>query len=709
MTWADAVPNFLIGLREGLEAGLVVSILLAALRKTAAPETANHRLSSAPVWLGVLGAVMVAGSFAAVLTFSTSVLSSRAQEAVGGLLSVLAVGLVTGMVFWMRRTAASLSAQLRGEVQRAVAMGAGALTITAFLAVGREGLETTLFLWTAVRASGSTAAPLMGAALGLAAAVVLCWLLYRRAVRLNVGVFFNRTAIALIVIAAGVLSYGLGDLQDAGLLSGQRWIAFDLTAHVDPNSWWVSIVTGATELAPKMTVLQVVAWLAYLAVVIPAFVRAGRTAAAARAAAAGTSTAPAVATATLSATRPAPQPEPVPRRWEQLAGRRPWAVAGVLVVAPAVAAAAAIVALPAASASATTAVTVTGTGCAKDWSAATTGPQTFTVTNQSSKAGEVNLDNAAGAVVAEIETLGPATTAGMTATLGPGSYTFRCYLSGQAVITSATVQVTGKAAQGTPAPIKPVTVQELTGPNQKYQAYAAGELRTLASAVARIKTDLQHGNLGAAKTDWLAAQLDWEKVGASYDSFGAAGTAVDGLPDGLVNGVNDKDFTGLHRLEYGLWHGQSTASLVPVVNVLARDVATVQNNLASADLAGDPTNLPIRAHEILEDALRDHLSGIDNQGSGDAYPETYADLQVTRIVLSELAPLITARAPKLLPTAQARLTALQTALLATQVHGQWTSLSSASLAMRQQVDGALGALLETLSSVPDLLEVPPTH
>ena len=709
MTWADAVPNFLIGLREGLEAGLVVSILLAALRKTAAPETANHRLSSAPVWLGVLGAVMVAGSFAAVLTFSTSVLSSRAQEAVGGLLSVLAVGLVTGMVFWMRRTAASLSAQLRGEVQRAVAMGAGALTITAFLAVGREGLETTLFLWTAVRASGSTAAPLMGAALGLAAAVVLCWLLYRRAVRLNVGVFFNRTAIALIVIAAGVLSYGLGDLQDAGLLSGQRWIAFDLTAHVDPNSWWVSIVTGATELAPKMTVLQVVAWLAYLAVVIPAFVRAGRTAAAARAAAAGTSAAPAVATATLSATRPAPQPEPVPRRWEQLAGRRPWAVAGVLVVAPAVAAAAAIVALPAASASATTAVTVTGTGCAKDWSAATTGPQTFTVTNQSSKAGEVNLDNAAGAVVAEIETLGPATTAGMTATLGPGSYTFRCYLSGQAVITSATVQVTGKAAQGTPAPIKPVTVQELTGPNQKYQAYAAGELRTLASAVARIKTDLQHGNLGAAKTDWLAAQLDWEKVGASYDSFGDDGTAVDGLPDGLVNGVNDKDFTGLHRLEYGLWHGQSTASLVPVVNVLARDVATVQNNLASADLAGDPTNLPIRAHEILEDALRDHLSGIDNQGSGDAYPETYADLQVTRIVLSELAPLITARAPKLLPTAQAQLTALQTALLATRVHGQWTSLSSASLAMRQQVDGALGALLETLSSVPDLLEVPPTH
>ena len=105
-------------------------------------------------------------------------------------------------------------------MQRAVAIGAGALAVTAFLAVGREGLETTLFLWTAVKASGSTVAPLVGAALGLAAAVVLCWLLYRRAVRINLGVFFNRTAVALIVIAAGVLAYGLGDLQDAGCCRG---------------------------------------------------------------------------------------------------------------------------------------------------------------------------------------------------------------------------------------------------------------------------------------------------------------------------------------------------------------------------------------------------------------------------------------------------------------------------------------------------------
>ena len=681
----------------------MVSILLAALRKTAPPEAGNRRTLTAPVWLGVLGAVMVAGSFAAVLSFSTSALSSRAQDAAGGLLSVLAVGLVTSMVFWMRRTAAGLSAQLRGDVQRAAAIGAGVLTVTAFLAVGREGLETTLFLWTAVKASGQTISPLTGAALGLAAAVVLCWLLYRRAVRLNIGVFFNRTAIALIVIAAGVLSYGLGDLQDAGLLSGPRWVAFDLTAHVDPNSWWVSIVTGVTELSPKMTVLQVVAWAVYLAVVIPLFVHAGRAATATR-----------TATGTAPGAAPAAGPATGPARWEQLAARRPWAVAGVLVMAPAIAAGAVIAALPAPSASATSAVTVTSTGCAKDWTAARAGSQTFTVDNQSSQAGEVTLVNAAGAIVAEIETLGPATTADMSATLGPGSYTFTCRMSGQPVTTSAAVQVSGQTSQVAPAAVKPVSVPDLTGPNRKYEAYAAHDLRALAGAVATIEKDLQGGNLTAAKADWLTAQLDWEKAGASYDSFGDDGVAVDGLPDGLVNGVNDKDFTGLHRLEYGLWHGQSAASLLPVAAALARNVATVQRDLTSTDLTGDPASLPIRAHEILEDALRDHLSGLDDEGSGAAYRETYADLQVTRVVLSELAPLIDARAPRLLGTAQAQMNALQQALLATRDHGQWTSLSAAPSSARQQVarqqvDGAIGSLLETLSSVPDLLEVPPTR
>jgi high-affinity iron transporter len=701
MTWPDIVPNLLIGLREGLEAGLVVSILLAAVRKAVLagadgdpdPDGQTTRISVVPIWLGVLGAIMLSGSFAAVLSFSTDVLSSQAQEAASGLLSVFAVGLVTVMIFWMRRTAAGLNAQLRGEVARAAVIGAGALTSTAFLAVGREGLETTLFLWTAARASGQTTGPLAGAAAGLVAAVILCWLLYRRAVRLNVGMFFNRTALALIVIAAGVLAYGLGDLQDAGLLAGQRWISFDLTAHAHPGSWWVSLITGVTDLSPKMTVLQVVAWAAYLAAVIPTFAKARRPAEASGTAAAGSA-----------------------GRWARLAGRRPWAVAGVLIVMPALAAGTAIAALPAAGTATTTTVTVTRTGCALDWTSATAGTHSFTVDNQSGLAGEINLDDASGNIVGELETIGPGTAAQLTATLSGGTYVFKCYMGSQPATASQPVQVTSARNRAATSPaaadsvaVKPVTVGELAGANKKYQVYAARQLADLTQAVSRIQTDLRRGDVAAAKDDWLPAQLDWERVGASYDSFGDLGLAVDGLPNGLPEGVDDRNFTGLHRLEYGLWHGQSAATLLAVAATLASNVAMVQQNLTSDDLAGNPTNLPVRAHEILEDALRDHLSGLDDLGGGAALAETYADLQVTRTVIGYLTPLLNARQPGLPGIADGYLDIVEQALLATRVNGRWESLATAPLMARQRVDASIGAALEALAAVPDLLEIRPAH
>src|SRR6201999_3109879 len=173
-------PNLLIGLREGLEGGLVVSILLAAVRRGSGGG--GRSAPTRPIWLGVLAALMLTLSFGAVLTFSQAELSSRAQEAFGGILSVIAVVLVTWMIFWMRAAARDLSGELNSRVDAALRVGGGALAATAFLAVAREGLETALFLWTAAKASGESAGPLLGAAVGIAIAVALCWLLYRRAI-----------------------------------------------------------------------------------------------------------------------------------------------------------------------------------------------------------------------------------------------------------------------------------------------------------------------------------------------------------------------------------------------------------------------------------------------------------------------------------------------------------------------------------------------
>ena len=461
-----------------------------------------------------------------------------------------------------------------------------------------------------------------------------------------------------------------------------------------------------------MTVLQVTAWLAYLVVVIPAFVSAGR-AAKPKPAPAATSAAPS-APAAVTPQEPA-GPRELPR-WERIAGGRPWLVAGVLVAVPAVAAAATIATLPAAASSAASSVTVSRTSCAPEWSSAKPGTQTITVTNNSGLAGEINLDNAAGAVVGELETIGPGTSAALTATLGSGTYTFRCLMGSlaatlsQPVTVSASTDAAGQDTVGTaPVAVKPVTVNDLTPPNKLYQGYAAAQLTDLAKAVTAIQADLTHDNLAQAKEDWLTAQLIWEQVGASYNSFGDLGIAVDGLPDGLPDGVADKGFTGLHRLEYGLWHGQSARELQPVVATLQKNIATIQRNLTSDDLAGDPTQLPLRAHEIIEDALRDHLSGIDDQGGGGAYAMTYADAQVDKVVLGYLANLLDEREPGLVARADSQLATLDQALLATQANGQWQSLTAVSLEQRQHVNAATGALLETLSSVPTLLEVPPTH
>ena len=679
MQWADALPSLLIGLSAGLGAGLIVGIMLAARREAAA---SGQRISPAPLWLGVLGALMASGSFAAVLTFAAAALSGRAQETAVGLLNVLAAALVTAMIFWMRRKAAGRSARLRAEVAASAAIGAGALTLTAFLMLIREGLVTTLFIWAAAKAPASPAAPLAGAGLGLAAGVAGCWLLRRQAARLDLGTFFSRAGAGLIVIAAGVLARGLGDGQQAGWLPGQWWVAFDLDAH----SWWVSLISGAAELAPRMTVLQVFAWVAVLAVVLPVFVR-GRGA----------------------AVSPGAQAEPADRRWQRIAARRGWLVAGGVLVAPVLVAGLVIAALPASAAAASaTSVTVTSRDCAPQWSSGHTGAQTFDVGNQSGMAAEVFLDTAAGSVVAVIETIGPATTVAMPVSLGPGSYRFVCLMASGRTTRSAPVQVTGRW-EPTTTPVKPVTVAELNGPNQQYQAYVAAQLLTLQSDVSRIETDLETGDLTAARQDWLTAQMDWERVGASYDSFGAAGLAVDGLPGGLPLGVNDPGFTGLHRLEYGLYHGQGPAELQSVAATLTGDIITVQALVSTGSLPGNPTNLPIRAHEILEDALRDHLSGLDNEGAGAAYPETYADTQVTATVLSELQPLITARMPKLMPILRTQLAALQAALLATQSGRQWAGVSQVPQAAEEQVDAAIGALLQNLDIIPNLLETPPSQ
>ncbi|QYA97355.1 FTR1 family protein [Streptomyces anulatus] len=253
--------NYLIGLREGLEASLVVCILVAYLVKT------ERRDALKPVWAGIGVACAISLAFGAVLEFGSQELTFEAQELLGGSLSVIAVGLVTWMVFWMRRTARHLKADLHGKLDAALRMGAGALVATALLAVGREGLETALFVWASVRASGEgTSAPLIGVLLGIATAIVLGYLFYRGALKINLARFFTWTGGMLVIVAAGVLAYGVHDLQEARFLGGLADKAFDVSATIPPDSWYGTLLKGVFNFQPDPTVLQVVVWALYLVV-----------------------------------------------------------------------------------------------------------------------------------------------------------------------------------------------------------------------------------------------------------------------------------------------------------------------------------------------------------------------------------------------------------------------------------------------------------
>jgi high-affinity iron transporter len=668
--WADALPNLVIGLREGLEIGLVVSILLAAVRRV------GSGASTRPVWLGVLAATALSLGFGAVLTFSRAELSARAQSIFAGLLSLAAVVLVTAMIFWMRRTARGLSGELRAKVTDALAIGGGALAATAFFAVAREGLETALFIWTTVQASGDTVAPVSGAAAGLAVSIGLCWLLYRSSIRINIGVFFSRTAILLILIAAGVLSYGLGELQTAGLLPGHLWVAFDVSQLISTDTWWVSILTGITNLAPTMTWLQVGAYALYAAIVLAVFLR-------------------------KPTANPTPASVPAPARRYRV---NPWAIVAAAVVVPVIAVGAFALFAPSGSAPGQQ-VTVTAAACAADWKAGPAGAQTFTVVNKSGHGGEIYLVEAAtGGVIGEIEGLGPGTRRSLTVNVNPGSYAWRCLVPGKSNQLSPVAQLSATTQTGNaPVAVLPVSERDLGPATDAYRAYVEPQLAQLANETSSLQQQISGGDLTAARTTWLQAQLTWERVGAAYGSFGDLADAIGMVPNGLPGGTGDPGFTGLHRIEFGLWHGQSAAQLGPYAAKLTSDVAKLRRQLPA--LTADPTDLPLRAHEILEDAQRFHLTGLSDLGAGAAYPKTLADVDATTAVLDRLAPLLRTRNANLLPTARNELAQLRTALMTAHTDGQWRTPSTVPLATRQQIDSRLGAALETLSAVPTILEV----
>jgi len=259
--------SFLITLREGLEAALIVGIILAYLART------GNRHRSGTVWAGTAGAVVLSVVAGALIFLTAGSIEGRAEELFEGIAMFTAAGVLTYMIFWMRRQAINIKAHLQAQVNLALQSGSAlALGLLAFVAVGREGIETALFMFAATQAASPLAAT-VGGALGLAAAVVLGYFLYRGTYRLNLRAFFNVTSVLLLLFAAGLLAHGLHEFIEAAVIPPLVEHVWDINPVLDESSTLGGFLKALFGYNGNPSLVEVAAWAGYLLLVGWAYFR----------------------------------------------------------------------------------------------------------------------------------------------------------------------------------------------------------------------------------------------------------------------------------------------------------------------------------------------------------------------------------------------------------------------------------------------------
>lgn len=251
------LANFVIGFREGLEAALIIGILAAYLVKL------GRKNELGKLWIGVGGAIAVSVALGVILGVLVENVPEGTNELIAGLTSIIAVVFVTWMIFWMAQQSRALSKELREQVDHAQ-KSAWAMSGIAFLAVVREGIETSVFLWSSSRAAGADTLPLLGALIGFAAAAILGFAIYRGAVKLNLSKFFAYTGGFLIVVAAGILSYGIHELQEIGVLPFLTAQTYDLSGVIQEGGVLDTFLRGTISFRSAPSQLESLLWFAYL-------------------------------------------------------------------------------------------------------------------------------------------------------------------------------------------------------------------------------------------------------------------------------------------------------------------------------------------------------------------------------------------------------------------------------------------------------------
>ncbi|MBU3061566.1 EfeM/EfeO family lipoprotein [Nocardia sp. NEAU-G5] len=383
-------------------------------------------------------------------------------------------------------------------------------------------------------------------------------------------------------------------------------------------------------------------------------------------------------------------------------------------------------------------IQVSENACGTGWSDPHAGQQTLYFRNTGSNPTTADLiDAGTGAIYAEIPNIGPNTTRGTRVNLGGGTFAVRCAMEGSdnALITGPKITIPGKpvltrpvgsassasSPSRTAAAIQPVTAENLYGPDKQYTDYVAAGLSTLATDTDALRAAVDGGDAAAARTAWLTAHLDYERLGAAYDAFADFDDKLDGravstvaasedpawlrkLPPpgppgaaaGLPGGTADPQFTGFHRLEYGLWHGEPLTALAGATGQLDDTVHALVAAFPSMQVP--LLDLGLRTHEILENTLQFELTGQADYGSGTGLATATANVAGTRELLTVLDPLLRSRYPQL-PQVTTWLDRFESLVNSHHTNGTWTPVAALSLADRQHLNGTLSQLLEYLAPI----------
>jgi len=640
------LTTFVIALREGLEASLIVGIIAAFLTRQGRPDALRA------MWGGVALAIALCIAVAIVLRIVDNQLPHREQEGLETIVALIAVGMVTYMIVWMTEHARDLRGQLQEGAAGALARGSMvALVAMAFFAVLREGFETSVFLLAAFNDATDPTAAGLGVVLGLVVAIALGYGIYRGGVRLNLSRFFRVTGVVLVLVAAGLVASALHTAAEAGWVVGGQAQALDLSAVVRPGTVWESLITGILGIPAKPAVIEVIGWMLYaipmlVILLAPAAVR--------------------------------------PKLRASIAGAAVVAAPIVLIAGTLGGETATSQAASTGGAHQTVALALTDAGCTPSSLHVASGATTFVVTNKgTSKVTEAELIQGSRAL-AEVENVTSGLNGRFSMTLQPGRYELRC--TGGTHERGALV-VTGKRTQ---AALDPALQRGVDG----YREYLERETAALVTGVEGLRTALASGDVHAARRAYATARVPYERIEPVAESFGD----LDPRIDARANDVPRSQWTGFHPIERRLWVDKTTKGTAALADGLVANSRRLQELVRGVKL--EPAQVGNGANELLGEVSKSKITGEEERYSHIDLLDFDANVEGARAAFDAIRPALAAKDPNLVSEIERRFGLVNAALRPHARAGGFVPYTSLHKPEVRRLSEVIDALAEPLSAAP---------